>query len=198
MRAIQLHWRKVVVVLAVSIISAAIGRAADPELTREQKKEFLIKAKVVSSKHTSKGITDPYRLTLTDGSTTHEGIFQAIDEHKTSMQFADGHSEINFVDSYNYNIAGYTLAEMIGMDDMVPVYVERKWNGLTGSLTWVVPVQMDEQDRIKRKVSSPDTDAWNKQMYKIRVFDELVYDTDPNLTNVLIGEKWRIWRVDFS
>ncbi len=35
-------------------------------------------------------------------------------------------------------------------------------------------------------------------MYRIRVFDELVYDTDPNLTNVLIGEDWRIWRVDFS
>ena len=35
-------------------------------------------------------------------------------------------------------------------------------------------------------------------MYKIRVFDALVYDTDPNLTNVLIGEDWTIWRVDFS
>ena len=35
-------------------------------------------------------------------------------------------------------------------------------------------------------------------MYKIRVFDELLYDTDTNLTNVLIGEDWRIWRVDFS
>jgi hypothetical protein len=35
-------------------------------------------------------------------------------------------------------------------------------------------------------------------MYKIRVFDQLVYDADPNLTNVLIGSDWTIWRVDFS
>jgi hypothetical protein len=35
-------------------------------------------------------------------------------------------------------------------------------------------------------------------MYKIRVFDQLVSDADPNLTNVLIGENWQIWRVDFS
>jgi hypothetical protein len=35
-------------------------------------------------------------------------------------------------------------------------------------------------------------------MYKIRVFDQLVYDTDANLTNVLIGEDWRIYRVDFT
>jgi hypothetical protein len=35
-------------------------------------------------------------------------------------------------------------------------------------------------------------------MYKIRVFDQLVYDNDPNLTNVLIGQDFKIWRVDFS
>jgi hypothetical protein len=35
-------------------------------------------------------------------------------------------------------------------------------------------------------------------MYRIRVFDQLVYDTDPNLTNVLIGENWQVWRVDFT
>jgi hypothetical protein len=35
-------------------------------------------------------------------------------------------------------------------------------------------------------------------MYKIRVLDQLVSDNDPNLTNVLIGEKWQIWRIDFT
>ena len=44
----------------------------------------------------------------------------------------------------------------------------------------------------------PDQEAWNKQMYKIRVLDQLVYDTDANLTNVLIGQDWKIWRIDFS
>jgi hypothetical protein len=57
---------------------------------------------------------------------------------------------------------------------------------------------MDEADRVKQKVAVPDSDAWNNQMYRVRVFDELVYDTDPNLTNVLIGEDWKIWRIDFS
>jgi hypothetical protein len=35
-------------------------------------------------------------------------------------------------------------------------------------------------------------------MYKIRVMDQLVYDNDPNLTNVLISPDWKIYRVDFS
>jgi hypothetical protein len=57
---------------------------------------------------------------------------------------------------------------------------------------------MDEVERHKEKLTPPDGDAWNNQMYKIRVFDELVYDSDPNLTNVLIGENWKIWRIDFT
>jgi hypothetical protein len=35
-------------------------------------------------------------------------------------------------------------------------------------------------------------------MYKVCVLDQLVYDNDPNLTNVLIGEDWKVWRVDCS
>jgi hypothetical protein len=114
------------------------------------------------------------------------------------MQFGNGQVEYNFVDSYKYNIAAYRLAELLGLDDMVPVYVERKWNGQTGSLSWWLPVKMDEGERLKKKIPAPDPEAWNKQMYRIRVFDQLVYDTDANLTNVLIDQDWKIWRVDFS
>jgi hypothetical protein len=84
------------------------------------------------------------------------------------------------------------------MDDMLPVYVERKWQGNPGSLSWWLPVRMDEVERHKQKLTAPDADAWNNQMYKVRVFDQLVGDTDINLTNVLIGEDWKIWRVDFT
>jgi hypothetical protein len=190
--------RKLLFSIMLCFTTAAFGIAAEPELTKDQIKVFLAKAKVVGSKQTKKGITNPFRLTLTDGTTTHEAVFQAVDEHKTTMQFADGHTELNFVDSYKYNIAAYVLAEMLGVDDMIPTHVERKWDGKVGSLSWLVPVQMDEEERIKRKVSAPNPDTWNKQMYRIRVFDELVYDTDANLTNVLIGDNWKIWRVDFS
>jgi hypothetical protein len=57
---------------------------------------------------------------------------------------------------------------------------------------------MDEVERHKQKLTAPDADAWNNQMYKVRVLDQLVYDNDPNLTNVLIGEDWKIWRIDFT
>jgi hypothetical protein len=144
-----------------------------------------------------KGITGTQRLTLSDGTLTHDASFQAVDEHKTRKELASG-NELIFVDSYKYNIAAYQLAELLGIDDMLPVYVERKWKGDVGSLSWWLPVKMDEADRHKQGLTAPDADAWNNQMYKVRVLDQLVYDNDPNLTNVLISADWKIWRIDFS
>jgi hypothetical protein len=71
---------------------------------------------------------------------------------------------------------------------MPPVYVERKRQGKTGSLSWCG--QDGRRRSGPKETDAPDTDNWNKQIYRVRVFDELVYDTDPNLINVLIGEDW--------
>jgi hypothetical protein len=174
------------------------GPGEEPNLTEDQKQQFLLDAKVVNSKQLGKGITHPWRLTLSDGQVTHDAAFQSIDEHKSQMKFDDGRTELNFVDSYHYDIAAYQLAKLVSMDDMIPVTVERKWNGQVGALSWWIPWKWDEALRHQQNLHPPDADAWNKQMYKVRVFDQLIYDTDPNLTNVLITADWKIWRIDFT
>ena len=194
-----LFGRRIIAAVATCLLVVPLGTAADDTtLTKEQIKEFLLTAKIVGAKESSKGITHPARLTLSDGKLTHDASFQRIDEHKANVQMASGRTELNFVDSYKYNIAAYALAELLGVEDMLPVYVERKYKGDPGSLSWWLPVKMDDEERVKQKITAPDIDGWNNQMYRIRVFDQLVYDDDPNLTNVLIGEDWKIWRVDFS
>jgi len=189
-----------VLLLALAIAPSATLAADESSLTKDQIKEFLRTAEVIKSKPSSKGVTHPSRLTLSNGTITHDASFQPIDEHKAENKFENGRVELNFVDSYKYNIAAYQLAELVGMDDMLPVYVERKWEGKTGSLSWWLPVKMDDADRVQQKIPVPEEyrDKWNNQMAKIRVFDELVYDSDPNLTNVLIGEDWTLWRIDFT
>jgi hypothetical protein len=173
--------------------------AADEEpLNKEQIKQFLQTADIIKSRPSPRGITHPLRLTLSNGAITHDASFQAIDEHKPKMDLGNGKIETDFVDSYKYNIAAYQIAELVGLDYMLPVYVERKWEGKTGSLSWWLPVKMDDAERFEKKIEPPDADKWNKQMFRIRVFDELVYDTDPNLTNVLIGPDWTVYRVDFG
>ena len=190
--------RKLVFVILAVLLSARLGVADEPALTKEQIKQFLKTAKVIHSTTAHKGTSNTLRLTLTDGTITHDAHFQPIDDHALQRDMANGQKEFNFVDSYKYNIAAYELAALLGLDDMVPVYIERNYDGKEGSFGWWLPVQMDEGDRLKRKIPVPDAQSWNEQMYRVRVFDQLVYDTDANLTNVLIGQDWKVYRIDFS
>ena len=184
-------------ILATSA-SAQQPVATPANLSEDEIRQFLLTAKVVQIRRTPKGITSPYRLTLRNGSLTHDAAFQAIDERKMRMDFATGRSELNFRDSFHFNIAAYELAKLVGLMDMMPVTVERKWNGMTGSMCWWLDVQMDEVERMKRKIDPPDVDAWNRQMHRMRVFTELTLDTDRNLTNVLISPSWKLYMIDFT
>ncbi|MGE5723922.1 MAG: hypothetical protein ACM34G_02035, partial [Acidobacteriota bacterium] len=125
--------------LSASLCHAFPDQQPDANLSKEQIKQFLLTAQVIKSKQSSVGITHPFRLTLSDGTITHDASFQAVDEHKSMEELASGRMELNFVDSYKYNIAAYALAELLGIDDMLPVYVERKWDGNKGSLSWWLP-----------------------------------------------------------
>jgi len=72
------------------------------------------------------------------------------------MKYSTGRTELNFVDSYKYDIAAYRLAELLGLEDMLPVTVERKWEGNSGALSWWLPAKMDEVEGHKQKLTSPD------------------------------------------
>jgi hypothetical protein len=49
------------------------------------------------------------------------------------------------------------------------------------SLSWWLSVKINEEERHKQKLTAPAPDAWNNQMYKVRVLDQLVYDNAPRL-----------------
>ena len=188
------------IVLATFALLSVLA-ADEPNFTEEQKVDFLLHAKVIASKPEKKGKSNASHLTLSDGKVTHEASFQPIDEKKVQGPGPSGAIELNFRDYWGFDIAGYRVAKLLGLDDMVPVYTERKWNGKPGAISWrVSDVQFDEADRYSRKIEVPAAvrDAWNKQMYKVRVLTQLFYDIDDNLTNVLITNDWKIWRVDFS
>jgi hypothetical protein len=188
--------------LPVHTYAQTAATAPAPQLTTEQIKHFLKNAKIVSSRTTNKGVTAPKRVTLTDGVVTHDAIFQSVDERKMIANLGGGarqtSTELNFVDSYRYNLAAYALAELLGLDYMMPVYVERRWSGSTGSMGWWVTTMMDESERLKKKIQPPNPTEWNNQMYRMRVFTALVRDTDRNLTNVLITPEWKVFMIDFT
>lgn len=179
-----------------------VAGAPAQDLTVEQCKDFLKNAKVIRNKTTNKGVTAPKRVTLSDGTLTHDAVFQTVDERQMVANLSGGgrqsQTELNFVDSYRYNLAAYEVATLLGLDYMMPVHVERRWGGQTGSMSWFVETLMDESERLKKKVQPPNATEWNNQMYRMRVFGALTRDTDRNLTNVLISPNWKVMMIDFT
>lgn len=171
--------------------------AQTPEWDDERREQFLRDAEVIKSKRVSRGITGTRRVTLSDGETTHDASLQTVDEFKHSKETGRG-VEINFRDSYRYNIAAYRLDRLLGLG-MIPVSVERKIAGEKGALTWWIDdVLMLELERYRKKIDPPSPEAWNDQIFQARLFNELVYNTDPNLGNLIITTDWKLWMIDFS
>ena len=185
--------------MALVCLTALVHVAAQElNLTEEQIHQSLAKVKIMKSKNTPKGITSPWRLTLSDGQLTHDAAYQSINETQRRVDFPSGNTEFNFRDSYHFNIAAHEIDNLLGIGDMLPVCVERKWRGQSGSLCWWLPAKMDEASRKQDNIQPPDSNAWNQQVNKMWVFSDLVYDTDRNQTNMLITEDWKLYMIDFS
>ncbi|MBZ5635745.1 MAG: hypothetical protein LAO55_21665 [Acidobacteriia bacterium] len=174
-------------------------RSDTPVLTIDQQETFLRTAKIISAKGNKKGVTDTVRVTLTDGKITHDASVQRIYEHKQTYQLSSGTTILNFKDTYEDNIAAWKLARVLGLGDLLPPSVDRKYQGQSASFTWYIDdFQMDEGDRIAKKIQPPDQESWAKQINVMHVFDQLIYNWDSNATNLLIDKQWRIWLIDQS
>ncbi len=190
--------RLLTVGMLACVRAAGSSLAAEvPTLTKEQMRQFLLTAEIVDSAPIGTGVTRPWRLTLSDGTITHAAAFQSVDE-RDLRQRVGRRVELNFVDSYHYNIAAFGLAELLGLDDMIPVTVERRWKGERGALSWWVGETWNDTRRLREHVFPPDHQTWSEQWYRMAVFAELVYDTDRNMGNILYTEGWKLWMIDFS
>ncbi len=90
MNPLCLRARLIFVAVACLTFQLFVVAADEPTLTKEQIKQFLLTAKVVNSHESKKGITHTSRLTLSDGTVTHDASFQPVDEHKQEMKLSDG------------------------------------------------------------------------------------------------------------
>ncbi len=186
--------------LALSVAAGA-GQAtpapAKVDITPEQMETFLLKGRIVKTKDAGGGVTDSRRATLSDGTITHDAHIQTIDVASSYFE-AGKATELNFKDSYRYNIAGYRLAVLLGMDN-VPMSVERYIDGKSAAFTWWIDnVQMDEKERLKRKATDPDPQRYAKQLAIMKVWDELIQNRDRNQGNIQYTTEWKMWLIDHT
>jgi hypothetical protein len=193
---------KSVALAAVAVVAAARCWSSEWGLpiTGSAAEEFLKNATVVEVRDLdTKGITRPRKVELSDGSRTCFAVLKTIDEYDPQKKFVDGGTELGFSDSYRYEIAAYELDKLLGLG-IVPPAIERRVRGEKGSLSLWVEGSITEWERLEvQDIHPPDIVAWNHQMYTIRLFLQLIYDTDyKNSSNLLVTPDWKIYKIDSS
>jgi len=186
-------------VLAVfgALLAPALIFSQGVRFSADEMEKFLKTARIGPMKELSEGVTNSRKATLIDGALTHDAHVQTVNEFKPVFNSSQG-SELNFMDSYKFNIAGYHLDRMLDIG-MIPMSVDRKVGGSSASVTWWVDdVMMTEKERFQKKIEPANPDLWNKQMHVVRVFDELIQNTDRNLGNLVITKNWDLWMIDHT
>jgi hypothetical protein len=155
-----------------------IGREAEFE-------EYLRTAELVRKEEVNIGVTRPTRWFFQQGGLCASVVFKPLEPGKQS----------GFFESYKSEIAAWVLDQLVGLD-MVPPTVERKVKGRFGSAQlWVEKVKW-----LKDRDTDQATDkaAWNRQVYRQRVWDNLTGNIDRNQGNLLVDEAWNLILIDHS
>ena len=188
-----------VVVAAVSAVESAgqIGVSPQPALDPRAMETFLLEARIIRERESKVGVTGTRIVTLTDGATTHDAQVQTVDIAQTMFRAGD-YTEMNFKDSYRYNIAAYRVAQLLDLQT-VPMSVKRIVDGKDAAMTWWVDdIVMDEKVRVKARNSGPNPLRTTRQMQTMHVFDELIQNKDRNQGNILWDKQWTLWLIDHT
>jgi hypothetical protein len=166
-------------------------------LSAAEMEKFLLDGRIVKKKESSKGVTSAYRVTLSDGALTHDAQVQNVDIAKPYFDVGPKKSEVNFKDSYRYNVAAYRLAVLLGLDN-VPMSVERNVEGKPVAMTWWLDGVMDDGDRKKKKIPQSNP-ARAADYYNVMfVFDELIQNRDRNQGNIVWSPDSKMWLIDHT
>jgi len=134
------------------------------------------------------GRTNPWLITLADGTGETRAIFRHVDRRRPHPT----------PDSFKYDLAAYALSKLLGIE-MIPPVVERRIQGREGSLQIYLENCIREKDRRRKKLEPPDPQAFSKALEGAKVLENLVYDECQDADDLYIHrENWRVCRVDFS
>ena len=147
--------------------------------------DFLKTAPIVRMQDIGTGVTHPRRAFFAAGGLATSAIVKNLPPGVHG----------GFWDSYKSEIAAYELDKLLALD-MVPPTVERRVErDLVSAQLWIEdcrPVaNVDQSQR-------PDPVAWNRQVNRERVFENLIANIDENAGNVLVDPGWDIILIDHS
>jgi hypothetical protein len=194
---------KPVVFAAIPFVAALLtwtGSAAQdtPVYQGEAAEQFLRSARVARVRSVGEGVTAPRRATLERGGITQDAALKDIDFTRPGVtQLDDGTVIFNMEDNWRFEVAAYRIDRMIGLG-LVPATVEREYRGKPGSLQWWVESEYSEAERQRRNLQPPNAEQWDRQLLKMRLFDNLLFNWDRHTNNILVTRDFELRLIDHS
>lgn len=147
--------------------------------------EFLKSTPIVRFEEVPVGVTNPRRGFFAPGGIAGSAVFKPL---------RPGRSR-GFFESYKSEIAAYELDKLLGLG-MVPPTVEKRIRHEIGSAQlWVEGCQLLKS---REGQQAPDLKAWNRQVHRQRVWDNLIANIDRNQGNLLVDDHWNLVLIDHS
>lgn len=155
---------------------------------RAEIEEFLRTAEVVKLTDIGVGVTKPKRAELAPG-----GPVAAMAWKPIRPGIYGG-----FWESYKSEIAAYELDKLLEMN-MVPPTVERRVrNDLGAAVMWTSPTKSFKELGGPPSAPPEHFESWNLQIIRAKMFDNLIYNKDPNLGNWLVDPAWNLILIDHT
>lgn len=161
-----------------------------PFRTEAETLRFLLEAEPVDIEEMSTGTNKKKRRV-----TLQSGDVRARSIHRNTYDYRDMAS-VGFVDSYLSELAAYELSRLLGLH-VVPPTTKRKIKKVGAIQLWIEGATT-EADRLRQHNEPPDPEWFQQQLDMMRVFDNLIANTDRNPGNIIIGPDWRIWYIDHT
>jgi hypothetical protein len=171
------------------VVTPATAPAAPalPWVAGDDVVDYMRTAPIAKIEHVPVGVTKPLRAYFKGDGPVRSVIVKKLRPGRTG----------GFWESYQSEIAAYELDRLLDLK-MVPPTVEKRVDGeLASAQLWVdTCVWLKEL----KGQQPPDVEAWNRQVYRQRVFDNLIANIDRNEGNLLVYRTpdWHLVLVDHS
>jgi hypothetical protein len=145
--------------------------------------EYLRSAKIEKIADIPIGVTRPRRAYVAPGGPAASFAWKAL---RPGMQSG-------YFESYKSEVAAYELDKLLGLN-MVPVVVERRVdNELGAAILWINGVRSWET-----VLPLPKPPSWPFQVARMKMFDDLIGNSDRNKGNLLVDDDWHLFLIDHS
>ena len=156
--------------------------------------DFLRTAEIVDTENIPVGITRPRRLVLERDGVRARAILRDLKSEQRGAKVGGRVFPI-YRDDYMSECAAYEVAVLLGLDNVPPVVPRTVRRKNTSVQIWVENAPTLEE---LGGAKAPDAIAWTRQLWTMRLFDNLIYNHDRNPGNMLVDENWKLWMIDHT